>query len=131
MNKLKLDYENVVIGSHTIEERKFQILNFMNMLYDSIVNDNDYSYSGYSNIGTHIHNLTYELKELEKLDPHKYWNVNKIYDKIHSIEIILRQLYKDDSKQYKKYIKAHCIRIWEDILCDITKIYKLKYEVLC
>lgn len=131
MNKLKLDYKNVVIGSHTIEEHKFQTLNFMNMLYDSVVNDNDYSYSGYSNIGTNIHNLTYELKELEKLDPHKYWDVNKIYDKIHSIEIILRQLYKDDSKQYKKYIKAHCIRIWEDILCDITKIYKLKYEVLC
>lgn len=131
MNKLKLDYENVVIGSHTIEERKFQTLNFMNMLYDSIVKDNDYSYRGYSNIGTHTSNLTYELKELEKLDSNKYWDVNKIYDKIHSIEIILRQLYNDDSKQYKKYIKAHCIRIWEDILCDITKIYKLKYEVLC
>lgn len=130
MNKLKLDYDNVVIGSHTIEERRFQVLNFMNMLYDCIVRDNDYSYSGYSNIGTYTHNLIYELKELEKLDPHKYWDVNKIYNKIYSIEIILRQLYNNDSKQYKKYIKAHCNKIWEDILCDITKIYKLKYEVL-
>lgn len=131
MNKLKLDYDNVVIGSHTIEERRFQVLNFMNMFYNCIIRDNDYSYSGHSNIGTYKHNLIYELKELEKLDPHKYWDVNKIYDKINSIEIILRQLYNDDSKKYKNSIKAHCIRIWEDILCDITKIYKLKYEVLC
>ena len=72
MNKLKLDYEGVVIGSHTIEERRFQVLNFMNMLYDCITRDNDYSYGGYSNIGTYKHNLLYELKELEKLDPHKY-----------------------------------------------------------
>ena len=131
MNKLKLDYENVVIGSHTIEERRFQVLNFMNMVYNCINQDNDYSYSGHSNIGAYTHNLMYELKDLEKLDPHKYYDIDKIYVKIRSIEIILRQLYNDDSKQYKKYIKAHCNRIWEDILCDITKIYKLKYEVLC
>ena len=131
MNKLKLDYEGVVIGSHTIDECRFQVLNFMNLLYDCITRDNDYSYSGHSNIGAWKHNLLCELKELEKMDPHQYIDLDRLYNKIHSIETILRLLYKDDSKQYKKYIKAHCVRIWEDILCDITKIYKLKYKVLC
>lgn len=128
MNKLGLIYEGVVIGSHTIEERRFQVLNFMNMLYNCIIKDNDYSYSGYSNIGVYTSNLIYELTELEKLNPHKYINLDKIYEKIRSIETILRLLNKNDSKNYKKYIKEHCVRIWEDILHDITRIYKLKYK---
>ena len=127
-DKLGLIYEGVVIGSHTIDERRFQVLNFMNMLYNCIIKDNDYSYLGYSNIGVYTHNLIYELTELEKLDPHKYNNLNKIYEKIRSIETILRLLNKNDSKNYKKYIKDHCTRIWEDILHDITRIYKLKYK---
>ena len=131
MNKLKLDYEGVVIGSHTIDECRFQVLNFMNMLYDCITRDNNYSYSGHSNIGTWKHNLLNELKDLEKLDPHKYIDLDILYNKIHSIETILRMLNNNDPKQYKKHIKAHCIRIWEDILCDITKLYKLKYTILC
>ena len=129
MNKLGLIYDGVVIGSHSIEERRFQVLNFMNMLYDCIIKDNDYSWWGYSNIGTYTSNLIYELTELEKFKPHKYNNLNKIYEKIRSIETILRLLNKNDSKNYKKNIKKHCVRIWEDILHDITRIYKLKYDI--
>ena len=128
MNKLKLCYDNVVIGSHTIEERKFQVLNFMNMLYDCIVEDHDYSWNGYSNLSPWTNNLIFEIKELERLKSHNYIDLNKIYNKIYSIGIILKSLYKEDSKSYKKIIKNHCLRIWEDVLCDLTKIYQLKYE---
>ena len=129
MNKININFDNVVIGSGSIEEAKFQILNFMNMLYDCIIKDNDYSYNGYSNIGTNTHNLINELKTVEKFEPHQYIDLNKHYGKVKSIETILRLLYKEDSKEYKKYIKAHCIRIWNDLLKDFTKLYNLKYTL--
>ena len=127
MNKININSDGVVIGSRSIEEAKFQILNFMNMLYDCIIKDNDYSYNGYSNIGSNTHNLINELKIVEKFEPHQYIDLNKHYGKVKSIETILRLLYKEDSKEYKKYIKVHCIRIWNDLLKDFTKLYNLKY----
>lgn len=38
MGKIEINTENVVIGSRTLIEYKFQVLNFMNLIYDCIEN---------------------------------------------------------------------------------------------
>lgn len=64
MKKIISNIENVVIGSGSLEENKFQVLNFMNMLYDNI---NEPENDKCMTIDVVISNLEYEIGKLLKV----------------------------------------------------------------
>ena len=113
--KLQANYSNVVIGSGSLEEAKFQIINFMNLLYDVIVNDN-------GNLDPWCYNLKYEIKvavEKEKLD--KFYDVNRsLYALVDAIQINLKTSSDESTRKL-------CEKIWNNLLNELTKKFKLKY----
>lgn len=122
--KIVPNYPNVVIGSRTVTEYKFQILNFMNLLRDVIEKDNDFSMFGHSNLDPWCHNLQYEIGRVEKEEGIKIWhyNMDKIYSKINAIQTNLRTSSSKETKQL-------CLKIWDDLLVELTKVFDLKYEI--
>jgi DNA-directed RNA polymerase subunit L len=122
--KIIPNYPNVVIGSRTVTEYKFQILNFMNLLRDVIENDNDFSSFSYSNLDPWCHNLQFEIGRVEKEEAIKIWhyNMNKIYSKINAIQVNLRT---NSSKETKHL----CLKIWDELLKELTKVFDLKYNL--
>ena len=122
--KIIPNYPNVVIGSRTVTEFKFQILNFMNLLRDVIEKDNDFSMFGHSNLDPWCHNLKYEIGRVEKEEGIKIWhyNMDKIYSKINAIQVNLRTNSSKETKQL-------CLKIWDDLLKELTKVFDLKYEI--
>jgi len=120
--KIILNYPNVVIGSRTVTEYKFQILNFMNLLRDVIENDNDFSMFDYSNLDPWCHNLKYEIGRVEKEEGIGHYNMDKIYSKINAIQVNLRT---ESSKETKQL----CLKIWDNLLKELTKVFDLKYEI--
>lgn len=120
--KIVPNYPDVVIGSRTVTEYKFQVLNFMNLLRDVIEKDNDFSINGRSNLNPWSHNLKFEIGRLEKEDKIKIWHydMNKIYSKIDAIQVNLRT--SPDTKNL-------CLQIWDDLLKELTKVFDLKYEI--
>ncbi len=124
--KLVSQIENVVIGSHTLNEHKFQILNFMNLLYDVIDDGKDYSPMGYSNLRPWCNNLEYEIKSVEKeVHAFKYLDIDKcLFGKINAIRVNLETM-----RSNKKCIKKLCIDIWNDLLRELKR-YDLKYKII-
>ena len=61
MQKININSENVVIGSHTILEYKFQVWNFMNGLWNNV---NRPENSGCMTIGVVVNNLSFEIERL-------------------------------------------------------------------
>ena len=122
--KIIPDYPNVVIGSRTVTEYKFQILNFMNLLRDVIKKDNDFSVFNHSNLDPWCYNLKYEIGRVEKEEGIKIWhyNMDKIYSKINAIKVNLRTNSSKETKQL-------CLKIWDDLLKELTKVFDLKYEI--
>lgn len=126
MIKIVPDYPDVVIGSRTVTESKFQVLNFMNLIYDCIVNKKDYSPTGYSNLRPRTDNLKYEVERLvknEKISKIYYYDINKnVYSLIESIRVNLETSSSDETKKL-------CIKIWKNILKELTKLFDLKYTL--
>lgn len=122
--KIIPNYPDVVIGSNTVTEYKFQILNFMNLLRDVIENDNDFSAFSYSNLDPWCHNLQFEIGRVEKEEGIKIWhyNMNKIYSKINAIQVNLRTNSSKETKQL-------CLKIWDELLKELTKVFDLKYNL--
>ena len=122
--KIVPNYPNVVIGSRTVTEYKFQILNFMNLLRDVIEKDNDFSMFGHSNLDPWCHNLKFEIGRVEKEECIKIWhyNMDKIYSKINAIQTNLRTSSSKETKQL-------CLKIWDDLLKELTKVFDLKYRI--
>lgn len=114
--KLQANYPNVVIGSRSLEEAKFQIINFMNLLYGVIVNDD-------GNLESLCHNLKYEIKvATEKQKLNQFYDVNKhLYSFVDAIRINLKTSF---SKETKKL----CEQIWNNLLDELTKRFKLQYN---
>ena len=123
--KIVPNYPNVVIGSRTVTEYKFQILNFMNLLRDVIEKDNDFSMFGHSNLNPWCHNLQFEIGRVEKEEGIKIWhyNMDKIYSKINAIQTNLRTNSSKETKQL-------CLKIWDVLLVELTKVFDLKYEII-
>lgn len=122
--KIIPNYPDVVIGSSTVTEYKFQILNFMNLLRDVIENDNNFSPFSYSNLDPWCHNLQFEIGRVEKEEGIKIWhyNMNKIYSKINAIQVNLRTNSSEGTKQL-------CLKIWDELLKELTKVFDLKYNL--
>ena len=122
--KIIPNYPNVVIGSRTVTEYKFQILNFMNLLRNVIENDNDFSSFSYSNLDPWCHNLQFEIRRVEKEEGIKIWhyNMDKIYSKINAIQVNLRTNLSEGTKHL-------CLKIWDDLLKELTKVFDLKYTL--
>lgn len=114
--KLQANYPNVVIGSHSLEEAKFQIINFMNLLYNVITENK-------SNLDPWCHNLKYEIKvaaEMQKLN--QFYDVDKsIYSLVDAIRVNLKT---SSTKSTKKL----CLQIWDNLLNELTKKFNLRYE---
>lgn len=123
-------YDDVVIGSGTLEEYKFQVLNFMSMLYDCIEKDNNYSPMGYSNLRPWVDNLCFEIKRVDKELPcSEYYSIDRnVYSRIHAIETNLEALTLADTDNHIKEVKKHCFSIWKELLIELTKLYNLKYK---
>lgn len=128
MKIFEVNTENVVIGSNSEEEHKFQAIAFMERIYCCIVEDNDYSSLGYSNIDTYTHNLMCELRCLEKLKKYHYNDIERYNSLVSAIKCNLRSLKKSDSKEYFETVKKLCLVHWEDILKKITNRYNLEYK---
>ena len=124
MEKIIADSTNVVIGSGTLEEYKFQVLNFMNMLWNVIENDKDYSTFGHSNLRPWCSNLTYYIKDVcIKGGKMEYYHDDSIFGKIEAIRVNLETA---DSSNLKK-VKVLCKKIWYDLLKNLTSVFKLEY----
>lgn len=122
--KIIPNYPNVVIGSRTVTEYKFQILNFMNLLRDVIENDNDFSPFSYSSLDPWCNNLKYEISRVETEEGIKIWhyNMDKVYSKINAIQINLKTSSSKETKQL-------CLKIWDELLKELTKVFDLKYTI--
>ena len=125
--KLKNKYNDVVIGSGTEVEYKFQIINFMNMLYNVIKEDKEYGIHSNSNLRPWCYNLTVYIKYLEnKTNISAFYDINLgIYSRINAIMINLE---KGDGNNMG-VIKRLCMSIWEDLLNELTNIFKLEYTI--
>ena len=126
MIKIVPDYPDVVIGSRTVTESKFQVLNFMNLLYDCIVNEKDHNSTGYSNLRPRSDNLTYEIARLvknEEISKIYYYDINKhIYNLIEAIRVNLEISSSNETRKL-------CIEIWKNLLKELTKLFDLKYTL--
>ena len=122
--KLIADTTNVVIGSGSLLEAKFQILNFMGMLYNVIVEDKDYSYYGYSNLRPWSHNLKYEINNACKKDEQ---NTHDVVDIMADIDFIENKLSKAKDIELIS-AKKKALNTWEKLLKKLTKEFDLKYE---
>ena len=126
MIKIVPDYPDVVIGSRTVVESKFQVLNFMNLLYDCIVNEKDHNPMGYSNLRPRSDNLTYEIARLvknEEISKIYYYDINKhIYNLIEAIRVNLETSSSNETRKL-------CIEIWKNLLKELTKLFDLKYTL--
>ena len=120
-SKIKSEIEGVVIGSRTLPEYKFQILNFMNMLYNNInYPDNDYCMA----IGVVIHNLKVEIRHARSCIDKEYYNYDrKVFMVIDTIFVNMRHL-----DWGKRKIKMLCNVLWLELLEELTKVLELKYE---
>lgn len=110
MSKINIPMNGVVIGSHTIAERKMQVLNFMNMLYDIAFNNSDKG-----NINPWIDNLKYEIKCLQW---EKYYNTFGFNVEKH-IELLKQ-------KMLDKTIKE---KDWINLLECLTELFKIDYTL--
>ena len=126
MIKIVPDYPDIVIGSRTVTESKFQVLNFMNLIYDCIVNEKDHNSTGYSNLRPRSDNLTYEIARLvknEEISKIYYYDINKhIYNLIEAIRVNLETSSSNETRKL-------CIEIWKNLLKELTKLFDLKYTL--
>lgn len=126
MIKIVPDYPDVAIGSRTVTESKFQVLNFMNLIYNCIVEEKDYNPMGYSNLRPRSDNLTYEITRFvknEEISKIYYYDINKhIYNLIEAIRVNLETSSSNETRKL-------CIEIWKNLLKELTKLFDLKYTL--
>ena len=102
--------DNVVIGSNTIEERKMQVLNFMNMIYDIA-----FCGANRDNINPWFNNLKYEISCIRW---EKYYNTYACHIE-HHIDILK-----------EKILNKQCTeKDWKDVLEIIAKTLEIKYTL--
>ncbi len=129
---IKINTENVVIGSGSIAECEFQIMNFMNMLYNNIhYSDNrkggDFSTGECMTAPIVYSNLMFFLKKYESVADLCY-SLCHIGNKITAIYVNLDMLkygYKDIDR-----VKALCDHIWLEACLDLKDTLKIKFECI-
>lgn len=122
---LKANYPNVVIGSHTLDEHKFQIINFMNILHNIIYKPFD---ERCMTANVVIHNLKYDINKVLEKEKDDFLDYDKvIFDHITAIKNNLSFMKHFDKKNSKAIIKLNDT-IWYELLKNLTKYFNLKYE---
>ena len=111
MNKINIPTDGVVIGSNTVAEHKFQVLNFMNMIYSCMVEKK------FDNIRPWCSNLLYEIKCL------KYDLYSKVNWYGFDVESHVNNMMHNilDGK--------NCKDEWNDLLKTLTVMFELKYSL--
>lgn len=122
MNKLIANTDNVVIGSRTLEEYKFQVINFMNMLYDNI---NYPDRDSCMTVDAVADNLTFELKRLIKELKLDDLTNTTIWSKIDAIRNDVKRMNDDN----RSSIQKACNKLWRDILKELTNEFNLEYKI--
>lgn len=119
MDKINIDSDGVVIGSRTISEYKFQVLNFLNLLWHEIGKVDDMEAS-IGSADSWAHNLTVEINHIRKETSDSDF---EFYGRIYSLIETLR--YKIKNKGNKRDLKER----WKKILLILTDKFDLKYTI--
>lgn len=119
MDKINIDSSGVVIGSRTISEYKFQILNFLNLLWHEIGKVDDMEAS-IGSADSWAHNLTVEINHIRKETND---SDSEFYGRIYSLIETLR--YKIKNRENKRC----CKDCWEKVLLILTDKFDLKYTI--
>lgn len=126
--KLNLDCTDVVIGSHTLPEYKFQVCNFMNMLYDNINHSDEVSCM---TVDVVAHNLKFEIDRVNLEE--KEMPSLPIIDNGSTIDLIkhlVKEIMKDGINPIeKKQLIKTANQLWNELLAELTQLYGLKYTV--
>lgn len=133
MQKININSENVVIGSNTILEYKFQVCNFMNMLWNNV---NRPENSGGMTIGVVVNNLSFEIERLaSELNVSSTIYASKVEELIMTIRIIVRELNSFDvNSKYtdveQKNLKKLANDSWRGLLDVLTRTFSLENYTL-
>lgn len=123
MKKIIANIENVVIGSGSLEENKFQVLNFMNMLYDNI---NEPEKGKCMAIDVVRSNLEYEIGKLLKVKKSDYYDYDRcVFGRISAIYHNVKCRNKDNTK----VVTELCNTIWNDLLYELRGLFGLEYTI--
>lgn len=121
MTVLKANSEGVVIGSRTLKEYKFQVINFMNMLHDNI---NKYDVPTCMTIGAVTHNLKCFINDVEKAKGSTLYSKEHYFKLIDAIHVNMKHVNADNKKEVIKL----CDQLWEELLDVMTRDLQLEYE---
>ena len=121
MSILKPNYEGVVIGSRTLKEYKFQVVNFMNMLHDSISNHEDPTCMTVSVV---THNLKVFINDVEKAKGSALYSKERWFKLIDAIYVNMKHI---DGSNESTIVKL-CSELWEELLKVMTMELQLEYE---
>lgn len=129
MQKININSENVVIGSHTLLEYKFQVCNFMNMLWDNI---NRSERCRCMTVEVVTDNLRFEIKRLaSELNVSSAIYASKVEELITAIRVIVRELTASDvNSKYtfgeQKNLKKLANDSWRELLDVLTGAFSLE-----
>lgn len=129
MQKININSENVVIGSHTLPEYKFQVCNFMNMLWDNI---NRSERCRCMTVEVVTDNLRFEIKRLaSELNVSSVIYASKVEELITAIRVIVRELTASNvNSKYtfgeQKNLKKLANDSWRELLDVLTRTFSLE-----
>lgn len=121
MTILKANSEGVVIGSRTLKEYKFQVINFMNMLHNNI---NKHDVPTCMTIGAVTDNLKCFINDVEKAKGSTLYSKEHYFKLIDAIHINVKHI---DSNN-KKIVVRLCNQLWKELLDVLTRDLQLEYE---
>ena len=128
MQKININSENVVIGSHTLPEYKFQVCNFMNGLWNNINCQEDCKCM---TVEVVTDNLRFEIKRLaSELNVSSNVYATKVEELIVAIRAIVRELTASDvNSKYtfgeQKNLKKLANDSWRELLDVLTRTFSL------
>jgi len=126
MGKIEINTENVVIGSRTLIEYKFQVLNFLNLIYSDGVEklkglprrEYEYVNSDFHNrLRPWFNNLTFEIQRVrDGINDKTKWG-----DYLSLIEHLEAEIFKGKSKAAEA--------AWMELFEFLTESLELKKEI--
>ena len=133
MQKININSENVVIGSHTILEYKFQVCNFMNGLWNNINCQED---CRCMTVEVVTDNLRFEIRRLaSELNVPSNVYATKVEELIIAIRVIVYELTASDvNSKYTlgewENLKKLANDSWRELLYVLTRTFSLENYTL-
>ena len=129
MQKININSENVIIGSHTIPEYKFQTCNSMNMLWNNINCQEDCECMAVEVV---TDNLRFEIRRLaSELNVPSNAYATKVEELIVSIRVIVYELTASDvnskyTLEERENLKKLANDSWRELLDVLTRTFSLE-----